>query len=100
MRRLKGPGRPITGEAERSRILAALDVVDCIVIFDEDTPERMIESIRPDIIVKGGDYRKEDVVGASFVESYGGWIVLAPIVEGISTTDIVQRILERYGNSS
>ena len=100
VRRLKGPHRPITGEAERARILAALDVVDCIVIFDEDTPIKLIQAIRPDIIVKGGDYRKEDVVGGELVESYGGRIVLAPILEGISTTDIVQRILERHTNNT
>ena len=94
--RLKGPNRPITGEGERARILAALDVVDCVVIFEEDTPERIIEAVRPDVIVKGGDYRKEGVVGGKFVESYGGRVVLAPIIEGASTTEIVQRILERH----
>ena len=98
VRRLKGPHRPITGEAQRARILAALDVVDGIVVFDEDTPLRSIEAVRPDVIVKGGDYRKEDVVGGKFVESYGGRVALAPIIEGISTSDIVQRIVERYGN--
>ena len=96
VRRLKGPNRPITGEGERARILAALDVVDCVVIFEEDTPERIIEAVRPDVIVKGGDYRKEGVVGGKFVESYGGRVVLAPIIEGASTTEIVQRILERH----
>jgi len=100
VRRLKGPSRPITGEAERSRILAALDVVDCIVIFDEDTPLRAIEAIRPDVIVKGGDYEKEEVVGWELVESYGGRVALAPLLDGISTTDIVQKILERYGNDA
>jgi len=100
VRRIKGPHRPITGEAERARILAALDVVDAVVIFDEDTPEQMIGTIQPDVIVKGADYRKEDVIGGAFVESYGGRVVLAPIIEGISTSDIVQRILEKHGNST
>ncbi len=96
VRRVKGPGRPITGEAERARILAALDVVDCIVIFDEDTPVNAIAAVGPDVLVKGGEYRKEQVVGWEIVESYGGRVVLAPHVEGVSTTDIVQRIVDRY----
>jgi len=98
VRRLKGPNRPITGEAERARILAALDVVDAVVVFDEDTPQGMIEILRPDVIIKGADYKKDEVVGGAFVESYGGKIVLAPIIGGVSTTDIVQRILESHGN--
>ena len=96
VRRIKGPKRPITNEGERVRILAALDVVDAVVIFEEDTPQRMIELIRPDIIVKGAHYRKEEVVGGEFVESYGGQIVLAPIIEGVSTTGIIQRVIERH----
>jgi D-beta-D-heptose 7-phosphate kinase/D-beta-D-heptose 1-phosphate adenosyltransferase len=96
VRRLKGPNRPITSEGERARILAALDVVDAVVIFDEDTPIEAIKAIRPDVIVKGGDYREDQVVGADFVKEYGGRVALAPIVEGASTTSIVERILERH----
>ena len=99
VRRLKGPNRPITGEAERARLLAALDVVDCIVIFDEDTPLEAIKAVRPDIIVKGGDYREDQVVGWEVVKSYGGKVVIAPFVEGFSTTDIVKKIVERYGKT-
>jgi D-beta-D-heptose 7-phosphate kinase/D-beta-D-heptose 1-phosphate adenosyltransferase len=99
VRRLKGPNRPITGEAERARLLAALDVVDCIVIFEEDTPLEAIKVVRPDIIVKGGDYRENQVVGWEVVKSYGGKVVIAPFVEGFSTTDIVKKIVERYGKT-
>ncbi len=98
VRRLKGPDRPITSEGERARILAALDVVDAVVIFDEDTPIEAIRAIRPDVIVKGGDYREDQVVGADVVKEYGGRVALAPIVEGVSTSQIVERILKRHGD--
>lgn len=98
VRRLKGPNRPITREEERARLLAAVDVVDCIVIYDDDTPVQCIEGVRPDVLVKGGDYkREEDVVGWEIVKSYGGKIVLAPFVDGVSTTNIVKKILDSYG---
>jgi D-beta-D-heptose 7-phosphate kinase / D-beta-D-heptose 1-phosphate adenosyltransferase len=97
VRRLKGPKRPITPEEERARVLAALDVIDCVVIFDDDTPTRLIEAIRPDILVKGGDYNSvEEVVGHDLVASWGGKVVLAPLVEGFSTTALVNRILELH----
>ncbi|MGO8704357.1 MAG: adenylyltransferase/cytidyltransferase family protein, partial [Candidatus Brocadiia bacterium] len=99
VRRLKGPNRPITSDAERARLLAALDVVDSLVIFEEDTPLEAIKAIRPDIIVKGGDYREDQVVGWEVVKSYGGKVVIAPFIEGISTTDIVKKIVERYGKA-
>ena len=100
VRRVKGPNRPITGQAERARILGALDVVDCVVIFEDDTPLRLIKMIRPDVLVKGADYTRDTVVGADFVESCGGRVALAPVVEGISTTDIVRRIVEIHGNAA
>lgn len=100
VRRLKGPNRPILKQQERARVLAALEDVDYIVIFEEPTPEHLIAQVKPDVLVKGEDWRKKGVVGREFVESYGGRVVLAPLVEGISTTDIVSRILERYGNSA
>ena len=100
VRRLKGPNRPITSEAERARILSALDVVGAVVVFDEDTPQGVIETVRPDVIVKGEDYRDKVVVGREFVESHGGRVVLAPIIAGISTTDIVQRIIEKHGHNA
>jgi len=98
VRRLKGPSRPITGESERARLLSALEVVDAIVVFDEDTPTSAIRAIKPDVLVKGGDYKsEEEVVGWEVVKAYGGRIVLAPLVEGVSTTNIVKRVLEVYG---
>ena len=95
-RRLKGPSRPITGESERARLLAALNVVDCVVIFDDDTPEAPIRAVKPDVIVKGADYKVDQVVGHDLVASWGGRVALAPLIEGISTTNIVNRILELH----
>jgi D-beta-D-heptose 7-phosphate kinase/D-beta-D-heptose 1-phosphate adenosyltransferase len=92
IRNIKGPDRPICSERHRIRVLAALEVVDYIVIFDEPTPERLIRAVRPDALVKGEDWRKKGVVGREFVESYGGRVVLAPLIQGLSTTALVDRI--------
>jgi D-beta-D-heptose 7-phosphate kinase/D-beta-D-heptose 1-phosphate adenosyltransferase len=97
VRKLKGKLRPLISEDERAHILSALDCVDFVVIFEEETPLKLIREIRPDILVKGGDYKKREVVGADRVESYGGRVVLVPVVEGRSTSSIVRRIVERYG---
>jgi D-beta-D-heptose 7-phosphate kinase/D-beta-D-heptose 1-phosphate adenosyltransferase len=91
-RRLKGPTRPIVGENERARILAALASTDAIVIFDEDTPLATIEALRPDVLVKGGDYTEATVVGADLVRSWGGRVAIVPIVAGFSTTNIVRKM--------
>lgn len=96
IRRLKGPNRPLIGEQERAHILAALSCVDFVVLFDEDTPLDLIRMLRPDILVKGGDYTPETVVGREIVESYGGRIALIDLVDGRSTTNIIERILDRY----
>ena len=98
--RLKGPERPILKQTERGQILAAIEWVDYIVFFDEDTPMELLKAIKPDVIIKGDEYSRDSVVGADFVESYGGSVRLAPMVEGISTTNIVARVLERYKNPS
>ena len=92
IRNIKGPDRPICTERHRIRVLAALEVVDYIVIFDEPTPERLIRAARPDALVKGEDWRRKGVVGREFVESYGGRVVLAPLIRGLSTTALVDRI--------
>jgi D-beta-D-heptose 7-phosphate kinase/D-beta-D-heptose 1-phosphate adenosyltransferase len=93
----KGPDRPICSEEHRAKVLAALECVDYIIVFDDPTPQRLIEAVRPDALVKGEDWRYKGVVGREFVESYGGRVVLAPIVKGLSTTTLVARI---RGNSS
>jgi D-beta-D-heptose 7-phosphate kinase/D-beta-D-heptose 1-phosphate adenosyltransferase len=92
VRAWKGAGRPIVGEQERGLVLAALPEVDAVVIFDEPTPEAIIDEVRPYVLVKGGDYRPEEVIGREQVESTGGRLELVPLREGISTTEIVRRI--------
>ena len=93
--RLKGPGRPAQDETSRAGVLASLSAVDQVVIFDEATPEALIEKIRPDVLVKGADYRREDVVGGDLVESYGGRVILATIKEGFSTSSIIEKLPAR-----
>lgn len=91
VRRLKGTSRPIVGQEERARILAALSAVDAVVIFEESTPLRVIQTIRPDVLVKGGDYREENIVGAREVRARGGRVEIIPLVEGVSTTRLIGR---------
>lgn len=98
VRRLKGPKRPLIGEEERAHILAALDCIDYVCLFDEDTPLELISALKPHILVKGGDYTPEGVVGKDIVESYGGRVELIPFVDGKSTTNIIEKVLERYSN--
>ena len=95
VRRLKGADRPIQNEVARATVMASLGQVDLVVLFDEDTPIDLIEAIRPDLLVKGADYTEEDVVGASFVRSYGGEVYLVPIEQGHSTTAMVSRMNAR-----
>ncbi|MCP4327574.1 MAG: D-glycero-beta-D-manno-heptose-7-phosphate kinase [Alphaproteobacteria bacterium] len=92
-RRLKGAGRPIQGEMARGAVLASLANVDQVVLFEEDTPMALIEAIKPDILIKGADYTRDQVVGGDFVESYGGRVVLAKLVPGHSTTNTVAKLV-------
>ena len=92
-RRLKGEGRPIVSEVERAQILAALAAVDAVVVFDEETPLEVIRAIRPDVLVKGGDYTEEMVVGAIEVQSWGGRVKIVPRVPSMSTTERIKRHL-------
>jgi len=92
VKKIKGQGRPIIPQNERAEILAALEFVDFVTIFEEETPLNLIKEIKPDILVKGGDWKKEEVVGSDFVESYGGKTVLIPLVEGKSTSLIIEKI--------
>ena len=95
VRKLKGPRRPIMTQADRAYILSAIEVIDYIVIFDEETPARLIQKVRPDVLVKGGDYLPEDVVGYDTVTKNGGCVKIVPFVKGKSTTVIVNSILEK-----
>jgi D-beta-D-heptose 7-phosphate kinase/D-beta-D-heptose 1-phosphate adenosyltransferase len=92
VRALKGTGRPIIPEQERSHLLAALECVDYVILFDQDTPRELIAALKPDILVKGADYCREEVVGHEIVEEYGGQVALIDLVENVSTTDIINRI--------
>ena len=92
VRRNKGPGRPITPQNERAEVLAALDCVDAVVVFDEDTPADVIRLVEPDILVKGADWAADQIVGRDTVEARGGRVVLVPVEPGHSTTSIVDRI--------
>jgi len=87
--RLKGPERPLNKEASRALVMASQLYVDCVCLFEEDTPLELIQAIRPDMIVKGGDYSPETVVGAEFVKAYGGEVVIIPTHPGFSTTGII-----------
>lgn len=92
VRRLKGPTRPVNSQDDRARVLGALASVGAVVVFDDDTPLALIDALRPDVLVKGADYTKDQVVGAPLVESYGGRIALIPLVEGKSTTGTIHRL--------
>lgn len=95
VKRLKGASRPINNERQRSEVIAALEFVDYVVIFEEDTPYRLIKAVIPDILVKGGDYMIEDIVGRDIVVQNGGKVVTIPLVEGISTTGMIKKIEKR-----
>ena len=93
VRRLnKGPERPVRSEAERAYVLAALETVDAVVVFDEDTPLRMVRELQPDVIVKGGDYSEATIVGAAEVRARGGEVLVVPLTPGQSTTAIVSKL--------
>jgi len=92
VRRLKGPERPVRAEAERAYVLAALAMVDVVVVFSEDTPLALIMAMRPDVLVKGGDYVESTIVGAREVRAWGGEVAIIPLTPGQSTTSIIQRL--------
>jgi rfaE bifunctional protein nucleotidyltransferase chain/domain len=91
-KQLKGPGRPINDQQARAVVLASLLMVDMVVIFDEETPLELIKALMPDVLVKGGDYTEDQVAGAKEVKANGGRVVLNPIVEGFSTTSIIEKM--------
>lgn len=89
---IKGPKRPIQSQADRAAILLALKAVDYVVMFSEDTPERLISIVRPDVLVKGADYKLDEIVGAKFVRSYGGKVKRVRLTGGRSTTEIIRKL--------
>jgi rfaE bifunctional protein nucleotidyltransferase chain/domain len=93
VRRLKGPSRPIVPAEERAEVVAALAAVDLVIVFDDDTPEALIREVRPQVLVKGGDWTPDRIVGREFVESLGGRVLSIPLREGLSTTGLVERIV-------
>lgn len=92
VRRLKGESRPINGEKKRAFILSALEFVDYVVVFEEDTPEELIKVVKPNVLVKGGDYQIGNIVGADFVMQNGGTVSTIPFVEGFSSTQIIEKL--------
>jgi len=96
VRELKGPSRPILDENERAEVMAALGCVDYVTIFDDPTPRRVISRLLPDVLVKGGDWSLETIVGREEVEAAGGRVLSLPFMEGSSTTDVIERIVQRF----
>jgi D-beta-D-heptose 7-phosphate kinase/D-beta-D-heptose 1-phosphate adenosyltransferase len=91
--RLKGPSRPLTPLDDRMTVLAALEAVDLVVAFGEDTPEELVRALRPDVLVKGADYARDEIAGGAFVQSYGGRVETVPLTPGRSTTSLLERIV-------
>jgi D-beta-D-heptose 7-phosphate kinase/D-beta-D-heptose 1-phosphate adenosyltransferase len=94
VRRLKGPTRPMRSDAERAYMLGALECVDLVVVFPDDTPLNLVTHLRPDVIVKGGDYSEDTIVGAAEVKSWGGRVLIVPLTPGHSTTAIIRKLSE------
>jgi rfaE bifunctional protein nucleotidyltransferase chain/domain len=92
VRRLKGPARPVRREADRAFVLAAIEAVDAVVLFEQDTPLELIRHLRPALVVKGGDYRRDTIVGADEVETWGGRVIVVPLREGHSTTGTIDAL--------
>jgi rfaE bifunctional protein nucleotidyltransferase chain/domain len=100
VREIKGELRPVVPEAERAEVIAALACVDYVFIFDDPTPKRVIDAIVPDVLVKGADWGISEIVGRDTVENAGGVVRNMPLVEGSSTTEIIHRVLDRFGKNA
>jgi D-beta-D-heptose 7-phosphate kinase/D-beta-D-heptose 1-phosphate adenosyltransferase len=100
VRSLKGPDRPVISESDRAAMLAAMQCVDAVVIFDDATPHRLLHALRPDVLVKGGTYTTEEVVGREIVQAYGGEVRVTNVVDGISTTQIVRSLNEQLNGQT
>jgi len=98
VRSIKGPPRPIIPQEERAEIVSSLESVDYVTIFDQDDPLDIIASVKPDILVKGGDWNLNTIVGREIVESYGGKVFALPLVKGVSTTQIIKNIASQYSS--
>jgi D-beta-D-heptose 7-phosphate kinase/D-beta-D-heptose 1-phosphate adenosyltransferase len=96
VRRAKGGGRPVQALDQRLRTLAAFACVDAVFGFGEDTPDKVVRAIKPDVLVKGEDWKDKGVVGREFVEGYGGRVVLAPMLDGMSTSRLIERIADAH----
>jgi len=92
VRRLKGDSRPLVPEAGRAEVLSALECVDAVTVFEEDTPRELIAALRPDVLVKGGDWKPDQIVGREEVEAAGGRVVVVPYIEGYSTTALIEKL--------
>ncbi len=95
VKKLKGDSRPVNNEVDRAKVLSALYFVDYVTIFSEETPERLIKKIKPDYLVKGGDWTEEKIAGANFVKSYGGKVKIVPFVAGYSTSSVIDKIAKK-----
>jgi rfaE bifunctional protein nucleotidyltransferase chain/domain len=91
VKELKGPSRPVNNQHSRAALLAATQFVDAVVVFYENTPENIIHTLKPDVLVKGGDWKKSEIIGSNFVESYGGIVKTISYLKGYSTTEIIAR---------
>jgi len=100
VRKIKGSKRPIMNEKDRALILDSIKYVDYVVLFDEETPYNLIKEIEPDVLVKGSDYKISEVVGADVVIKKGGEVFLVPLLKGRSTTNVIEKILKKYGKNS
>ncbi len=92
VRKLKGPERPVVNETDRAFVLSSLKAVDAVIIFEEETPYELIKFVKPDFLVKGGDWKKEDIVGSDIVEEYGGKVISLKFVDSYSTTGLISKI--------
>lgn len=100
VRELKGPSRPIMSETERAEVMAALGCVDYVTIFDDETPREIIAALLPDVLVKGGDWSVDNIVGRDEVEAAGGKVLSLPFADGCSTSDLIERIVTRFSSKS
>ena len=98
IKKIKAKNRPVVGQTDRLRVVAALGCVDFVILFNEDDPLKLIKSLKPDILVKGSDWSKKRIVGADFVESYGGKVLTVNLVKGRSTSSIIKKITRLFGH--